>query len=403
MTSKSLSRRPRKSARPAAYKRGARPRAAARKPLSFKTLPELAADHPARLSRLREGLAQRDLPAALITNPLDVAYLTGFLGGDSYLLVTPSTVVIISDFRYQEELAPLQNFARIHIRSGAIAAAVGEVIARERLDRLAIQAEHVTLASQEALAKAVGRADALVPAADLLQPMRAVKDAAEVRLIRNAAAIQQQALLATLPAIKPGMTELQVAARLEAEMKALGSSAPAFETIVAARAFGSHPHYRPGRVKLAANQPLLIDWGATSRGYRSDMTRTFALGRWPAKLREVYRIVLDAHLAAAAALAPGKSTREIDAVARSLITRHGFGDAFGHGLGHGIGLNVHEEPRLSHMTPETMLVPGMVVTIEPGIYLPGVGGVRLENDYLVTDRGAENLCGLPLDIDWATL
>jgi Xaa-Pro aminopeptidase len=356
-----------------------------------------------RITRLRAALKPLRLSFALITNPADVAYLTGFLGGDSYLLVGPSSCTIISDFRYQEELAAVEPLAEVHIRAGSLAAAVGDVFRLRRASKAAVQAEYLSLAEHKSLAKAVGGSARLVPSAGLLQPLRALKHPAEVALIRAAADIQQAALLATLPTIRPGQSELDVAARLEFEMKSRGSTSPAFETIVAARTNGSLPHYRPQAVRLASYQPLLIDWGATVRGYRSDMTRTFALGRWPARLKEVYAVVLDAHLAAAAALRHGATTRDVDAVARTIITRAGYGDSFGHGLGHGIGLNVHEDPRLSHMTPPKPLEQGMVVTIEPGIYLPGLGGVRLENDYLVTARGSQCLCSLPLDIDWATL
>ena len=182
-----------------------------------------------------------------------------------------------------------------------------------------------------------------------------------------------------------------------------GASSPAFETIVGAQANGSLPHYRPHAVKLKKNQPLLIDWGAVYQGYRGDMTRTFSLGKWPKELAEIYKIVLDAHTLSAAALRAGATTKAVDAIARNHITKHGYGDNFGHGLGHGLGLHTHEDPRLSHMAAETTLEAGMVVTIEPGIYIPGLGGVRIEDDYVVTEKGSENLCSLPKDIKWATL
>jgi Xaa-Pro aminopeptidase len=233
--------------------------------------------------------------------------------------------------------------------------------------------------------------------------MRRIKDDSEVALIRAAAKIQEQALLAVLPTLKPGQTELEVAAALEAEMKRRGSSAPGFETIVAADPNGSLPHYRPGRTKLRQNRALLIDWGAIYQGYHSDMTRVFAFGKWPAKIAEIYQITLDAQEMAAAALKPGVSTQDIDAIARGHITKHGYGDCFGHGLGHGLGFNGHEDPRLSHMVSGTVLEPGDVVTVEPGIYLPGIGGVRIEDDYVITQKGAKCLCTLPKDLDWATL
>jgi Xaa-Pro aminopeptidase len=186
-------------------------------------------------------------------------------------------------------------------------------------------------------------------------------------------------------------------------MKSRGSTEPGFTTIIASGTNGSLPHYRAGPAKIAKNKPILIDWGAVYQGYHGDMTRVVCLGKWPKKIAEIYQIVLDAQQMAAAALAPGKSTREIDAIARDHIARHGYAEHFGHGLGHGMGMKGHEDPRLSHLTPNLTLQPGNVVTVEPGIYLPGIGGVRIEDDYVITDTGSKNLCTLPKDITWATL
>lgn len=383
------------------------------------------APHARRLSRL--AAAMRELPAApaalLVTNPKDVGFLTGFLGGDSYLLVPAGTgtsaaavPTLISDFRYKEEVEPVEaaGLARLFIRSQSMLEAVAEVLtgflgsetAGGGTDaRIAVQAEHMTIAERAAIGRKLGQGGAkrLVDTAGLLSRLRVVKDEFEIGLIRKAAKIQEAALLAVLPTIKAGQTEMEVAARLEAEMKSRGSSEPGFQTIVAAGPNGSLPHYRAGAKKLAAGKPVLIDWGAVYQGYHSDMTRTFTLGKWPPKIREIYQVVLEAQMAAAAAIAPGKTTVEIDGIARKHITKAGYGEFFGHGLGHGIGLNGHEEPRLTNMLTATKLEPGMVVTVEPGIYLPGVGGVRIEDDYVVREDGAENLCSLKKDAEWCTL
>jgi len=360
--------------------------------------------HSARLNRLAAEARRQGLDAFLVTNPRDVAYLTGFLGGDSYLLLSTNgrqrKPLIISDFRYEEELRPVKPIADIAIRRKPMG---DEVAARlpER-GRVGIQGEQMSVAEHSSFAKRVG-SRRVVPTIGVVAGLRRIKDADEIRLIRSAIKTQEEALAAILAEVRPGQTELEVAARLEAEMKARGSREPGFATIVAAGASGSLPHYRPGPVRLKANAPLLIDWGAVYEGYHGDMTRTFALGRWPAKMREIYGIVLDAHEAAAAALRPGASSKSIDAIARALITRAGYGPRFGHGLGHGLGLNGHEDPRLHFMAGDSALQPGNVVTIEPGIYLPGVGGVRIEDDYLITEDGAVNLCSLPRDREWATL
>ncbi len=365
--------------------------------------------HAGRLTRLRALLPRAGVTHLLVTNPKDVGYLTGFLGGDSYLLVPGvggrerGRPVVISDFRYQEELEPVKAVADVFIRPRSMVEAVTEVVGGAGgADRVGLQAEHVTISLKAALGRGLsGRR--LVDTNGLVARLRIIKDHAEVALITKAARIQEAALAAVLPTIAPGQSELEIAARLEAEMKTRGSSEPGFPTIVGVAANGSLPHYRPGRKKTASNKSLLIDWGAVLQGYHSDMTRCFAIGAWPAKIAEIYRIVLDAQEMAAAALAPGKSTKEVDAVARRHITRQGYGEYYGHGLGHGLGHDGHEEPRLTNMLAPAVLAPGMVVTVEPGIYLPGVGGVRIEDDYEITARGAKNLCTMPKGMDWATL
>lgn len=364
--------------------------------------------HGGRLRRLAGMLTAEKLDVLLVTNPLDVAYLTGFLGGDSYLFIPndKSKPVLVSDFRYQEELQPHAHLVQIVIRKRSMSEAVIDELSRGKVGRLGIQGDHMTVAEMNGLSGAIRKAGVktvLEPVTGLVSKMRAIKDETEIKLIRKAVKIQEKALEEIIRKIKPGKTELEVAGRLEAEMKALGSREPGFQSIVATGANGSLPHYRPHDVKIAKNDALLIDWGAVYQGYHSDMTRVFALGKWPKKIKEIYTIVLDAQEAAAAALAPGKSTADIDAIARNHIKKVGYGDYFGHGLGHGIGFNGHEEPRLTNMLSGSILQPGHVVTIEPGIYLPGIGGVRIEDDYVITEKGAENLCSLPKDLDWATI
>jgi Xaa-Pro aminopeptidase len=366
--------------------------------------PRSEASYAQRLEQLTSMVREAGADALLVTNELDVGYLTGFLGGHSYVLIgAPRTrPVVISDFRYQEELEPTRAIADIHMRTGGLADAVVKMIGEHRIRRCAIQGEHMPVADFQDLSSRL-RAVKVVATSGLVGKLRIRKDAHEIALIRHAVRIQEAALLALLPSIEPGQTELEVAARLEAEMKSRGSSQVGFQTIIAARANGSLPHYRPGREKVAAGKPLLIDWGAVYKGYHGDMTRTFTLGKWPAKIREIYEIVRDAQHLAASALAPGKSTHEIDGIARDYITRYGYGEQFGHGLGHGMGMDGHEDPRLNTMFAPSTLEPGHVVTVEPGIYLPGIGGVRIEDDYVITEDGAENLCRLPKDLDWATL
>jgi Xaa-Pro aminopeptidase len=360
--------------------------------------------HAERLSRLRPLILAAGVDHLLVTNPIDVGYLTGFLGGDSWLLVPAddSRPVVISDFRYQEELEPVRALAEVFIRSKGMIEAAGEILRGRRGTRCGIQAEHCPVADMVALSAMLGP-EHIAPVGGVVARLRIKKDAHEVGLIRKANRLQEDALLAVLKKVKPGKTELEIAARLEEEMKMRGSMEPGFKTIVAARANGSLPHYRPGNVKLAKGKTVLIDWGAVYQGYHGDMTRVFALGKWPGKMKDIYKIVLEAQETSAAALAPGRRAHEIDAIARNIIREAGYGEQFGHGLGHGMGMNGHEDPRLNPLYPDMVLEPGHVVTVEPGIYLPGEGGVRIEDNYVVTAGGAENLCSLPKDLKWATL
>jgi len=358
-----------------------------------------------RLARLRAALKPTGATHLLVTDPKDVGYLTGFHGGDSYLIVAAQPrpkPVLISDRRYEEELEEFSHVATIRMRDGSMFDAVRDVSREMNIGKLALQAEHLTLAAHKALAGRIG-VKKLLATTSLLADLRLRKDDTEIAAIRAAIKVQEAALQVALGDIEPGQTELEVCANLEWAMKSLGATAVGFETIIAAGPNSAKPHYRPGKVKLKNNSLLLIDFGAVVGNYTGDMTRTFALGKWPKPMAEVYDIVHDAHHLAAAALAPGMSGAEADAVARKHIASHGYGEQFAHSLGHGIGLNVHEGPRLSSQANDDILRPGMVVTIEPGVYLPGVGGVRLENDYLITERGAKNLCSLPMDRNWATL
>ncbi|MEM8756690.1 MAG: Xaa-Pro peptidase family protein [Planctomycetota bacterium] len=372
-----------------------------RKPAAARKSPE--PPEKIRLRKLRSAVGREGADAAMITDPNDVAYLTGFFGGDS-VLIAPARgkPLLVSDRRYEEDLGAFRHLVTVVMRTGAMHPALGRLIKDRGFGRVLVQPEHLTVQARSAVAKIVG-ARTLVDHARLVAGLRITKDESEIRAIRGAIRVQEAAMVATLDQIGPGLTELEICALLEYEMKARGASGPAFGTIVAAQANGSRPHYHPSKAKTARNKPLLIDWGAVVGGYRGDMTRVFTFGKWPRQVREIYEIVRDAHQAAAAALKPGERCADIDAVARDHIRSHGYGVQFGHSLGHGIGIETHEPPGLSSLAGDTVLEPGMVVTIEPGIYLPGIGGVRLEDDYAITDRGSRNLSSLPMDLDFATL
>lgn len=366
------------------------------------------ANYTSRINRLLAAASEQNLDHLLITNPMDVAYLTGFLGGDSYLFLGPCAgfkqATIITDGRYEEELSSQRDLADILVRTKSIEATAADLVLNRYIQRCGVQADHLTLATHEALAKVMGpdRAKKLMPMPPLVSQMRQVKDEFEIEAMQAATTLQERALLAVLPTIKAGQTELEIAALLEMEMKKRGSSRCWFDSIVGAKGNGALPHYRPGFETTAKGQPLLIDWGATFMGYCGDMTRTFSLGTWSPKMKEIYEIVQDAQERSAAALAPGRRTHEIDKVARDHIEEAGYGKEFNHGLGHGLGLS-KEPPYLNPLWPDMELKVGHVVTVEPGIYLPGVGGVRIEDLYVITETGARNFCSLPKTLEWSTL
>jgi Xaa-Pro aminopeptidase len=234
----------------------------------------------------------------------------------------------------------------------------------------------------------------LVPVENVMVNLRKVKGDQEVAAIRRAVEVAEEAYNAVREAIEVGVTENYLAGLMIMELRSRGATDTSFPVIVAAGAASSHPHYRPGEATVQRDQPLLIDWGARCDGYCSDLTRTLMIGRVSDQIREIYKVVLDAQRAAIDYLRPGASTQSADKVARELIAAAGYGEFFGHGLGHGIGRDIHELPALPNTANDEVLRPGMVVTVEPGIYLPGVGGVRIEDDVLITHSGCEVLSSL---------
>jgi Xaa-Pro aminopeptidase len=348
-----------------------------------------------RVKTVQRQLADSKADALLVTNPHDIRYLTGFTGEDSWALVPQrgGKVTILSDFRFEEQIPRQAPQASAVIRRKSLSETVKQLVDRKHLETIGLQPTQLTLAQRNALKKQLG-AKALVEMQDGLLHQRAVKDTTEINIIKQAVRIQQQAFTETLEVIDAGMTEIEIAAELEYQMRSLGAEGTSFPTIVGVDANAALPHYQPAHTKLKRGSTLLIDWGAQYKGYCSDLTRTVALGKFKPKMREVYQVVLEAQEAGIDAIAPGVALSEVDQAARDVIKRAGYGKRFRHSLGHGIGLQVHEEPGLSHKSTGE-LEPGHVVTVEPGIYLPGVGGVRLEDDVAVTRRGRNVLSDLP--------
>lgn len=338
-----------------------------------------------RLARCRRAMRKHGIKAYLLTGRTDHHYLTGFTGEDSAVLITPGDVHLITDGRFDESSMAECPWAKKRLRKGLLHDEIAAVCKKLKISTLAIQPNMFTLADQASLKKA-NRTLKLTCAPPIPADLRCIKGTEELAEMKRAILIAEQAFTETVKRIRLGQTELELAARLEYEMKRRGSSAPAFPTICAEGANAALPHAHPGKRRVKQGSAILFDWGTRVGGYCSDLTRVVCVGSIPPKIAEIYPVVLKAQQKAIAAIKPGVRMCEVDAVARDFIAQAGFGDAFIHGLGHGLGLNVHEAPSLSWRSTEKLKV-GMVVTVEPGIYLPGVGGVRIEDDVLVTSTG----------------
>jgi Xaa-Pro aminopeptidase len=350
-----------------------------------------------RRNRLRALAVQQGLDAVLVTNLLNVRYLTGFTGSNGVLLLRADGADVLgTDGRYTTQAGIQAPDVELLIDRGTVSA-VARAAVRGGAGRLGFESHEVTVdgyaSLEDVLAdEAPGSAPELVSVGRAVEDLRAIKDDDEIESLRRACAVADQALaeLAAEGALRPGRTELQVGRELDARMLALGADEVSFETIVAAGANSAIPHHRPDATELRAGDFLKLDFGATVDGYHSDMTRTVVLGEPADWQREIYELVAAAQAAGRAALAVGADVVEVDAAARDVIVAAGHGDHFGHGLGHGVGLEIHEAPGIGPLGAGT-LAAGMAVTVEPGVYLPGHGGVRIEDTLVVTDDAPELL------------
>jgi Xaa-Pro aminopeptidase len=367
--------------------------AKARVPASHQEDAQMASNHQARpspivqhrLASLRRVMKSKGIGALLISRHMDYHYLTGFTGEDSAVLLTNREVHVISDGRFDVALNRECAWARRWLRKKLLHDEVAHVCSELRLKRLSVQPEGMTVDEFIKL-RALANGTTLEHAPPAVADLRKIKDDSEVKAIRKAIRVAEDAFRALLDTLAIGQTERDVAARLEYEMKQRGASDPSFPTIVAEGPNAALPHAHPGTRKLRRGSALLLDWGARVGMYCSDLTRVVFIGSIPPKIGRIYDIVLEAQRRAIAAIRPKVRVCEVDRVAREYIEQAGFGAEFNHGLGHGIGLNIHEAPSLSWRSDEP-LAAGMVVTVEPGIYLEGVGGVRIEDDVLVTPNG----------------
>jgi Xaa-Pro aminopeptidase len=331
-----------------------------------------------------EGLQESLEEPLIVSNLVNVRYLVGFESSNTALVVEPERVRLFSDFRYAELGRAVEGVDFVETKR-SLYAALAELLE----GRHGFEADDLTYGNWETLsAGGLG----LVPRRGLVEALRAVKDETELEAVRQAAALTSEAYARFAEETFVGRTERDLAWRLDELFHELGAEAPAFETIVAAGPNSARPHSRPGDRKVEAGETVVVDSGAKLDGYCSDCTRTFATGALPERLREAYAVCLEAQLAGLEAVRAGTTCIETDAAARRVIDDAGFGEAFGHGLGHGVGLAVHEAPRLARESSDT-LVAGNVVTVEPGIYLEGLGGIRIEDLVIVGEDGPEVLTG----------
>jgi Xaa-Pro aminopeptidase len=323
-------------------------------------------------------------------------YLSGFTGSTGYVVIGKSIAEFITDFRYKEQSSIQCKGFEIVIQSNDLMEKLAEALRKDGIKRLGIEDDFMTVGFSEDLKRAMPGIE-LVPARSIFAKLRVKKDASEIENIRKAAAIADEAFEHILGFIKPGMKETEVALELEYTMKKKGASKNSFDSIVASGIRSSLPHGIASEKIIENGEFLTLDFGCVYNGYCSDMTRTVFIGKATEKHRKIYDLVLRAQIAAFNGIKPGVSGKAVDKIARDIITAEGYGEYFGHGLGHGVGLAVHEDPRLS-VLGENILEAGMIVTDEPGIYIPDFGGVRIEDLVLVTENGAESLSKSPKEL-----
>jgi len=350
----------------------------------------------ARQERIRRALLERELEALLVTHLPNVRYLTGFTGSAGMALVTPETTYLTVDSRYLHQ-ARAQVAAHVVPAEDTHERAVLDLIRRERLRRVGFEIERVSVARHEFFVSELGETVTWIPTRGVVEDVRVVKDAEEREAIRRAVELVARVFSEILIEIRPGVRERDLAVELEYRLRRSGAERLAFETIVASGERAALPHGIASERRIGYNEFVVIDVGAVVDGYCSDMTRTVYVGTPDARAREIYHVVLEAQLQCEREMRAGMSARAIDALTRGLITARGYGEFYGHATGHGIGLEVHEAPRLSRHN-DAPVPAGAVVTVEPGIYLPGWGGVRIEDVVIVHEDGGEVLTPTPKEL-----
>jgi len=353
----------------------------------------------ARIEKLQNRLRKESLPALLVTDPLNVTWLTGFTGDSSFLLALPDRLLLLSDTRFtvqiQEECPKLD--AKIRGAAQTTMELAIENIQSMKFANLGVESASITRAACDQLEKGLS-ATVLVTTNGWIEELRAIKDESELQKIRRSVAVNERTFEVVRAQLRGDMTEREIAFELEHQMRKFGADRCSFSPIVGVGARAALPHARLTYQRIDQAASVLIDWGAMVDGYASDLTRTLVTGKATVRLEEIYNTVLKAQQTAIDLVRPGAELQAIDRAARQSIEAAGYGVYFGHGLGHGFGLAVHETPFIKP-TSQGKLLTGMVITVEPGIYLPGEAGVRIEDDILVTSDGFECLSRLPRDFE----
>jgi len=346
------------------------------------------------MGRLRASFSALGADAILVSHLPSIRYLCGFSGSAGLLLVDGARATFFTDSRYTFQAREEVFAARVQIAKKGILRAVGEVLRSRRRLRVAYSPARMAVAEKHALEAGAGSSIRWVADGNAVEKLRAIKDAGELSAIREAAVLISEVFSGLVPAIRPGVSELELAADLEREIKRGGGSGASFETIVAAGARSAWAHARPTAKLLEKSELVVFDQGAIIRGYCSDMTRTVHVGRASAKARSLYQAVLEAQQAAKQAIRPGVRAGDVDQAARRTLKAFKLDKYFTHSTGHGLGLEVHEMPRLGK-NEETILRQGMILTVEPGVYIEDFGGIRIEDDVVVTAKGCDDLTTAP--------
>jgi Xaa-Pro aminopeptidase len=357
----------------------------------------MGAEHSKRRKALLAEVASRKLDCLLVTHPANWYYLTGFTGESGALVVSQESVTLLTDGRFTVQAKEETRGVKIELQASGLYPAVGAFLRKNSFGRVGYDGNHLTVTQWNTLRKALGSRGRGFEANGLVERLRTRKDAQELALMRKAAILAGEVLEGVLKLVKPGVRESELGAEIEYQMKKRGASGASFETIVASGPRGALPHARPTAKKLRKNELVVLDLGAILGHYCSDMTRTVHVGRASKRVREWYRSVQEAQAAAVAAVWAGVTCGEVDAAARDVLKKNGLEQYFVHSTGHGLGLEVHEEPRVAR-GQTVRLEAGNVITIEPGVYVEGVGGIRIEDDVVVQAGRNEVLTRVKRDL-----